>query len=331
MFDGNQSKDELDIFVMVNQEGGNIEVGGSHNESGGSDNGSGGSEESMYAAATDEESHDTSVSLVASEPNDHLFGYKSDDHSEAENLSDKEFCSDPMKGGALSRDACVVHGGFGWHATLGIAHRREELETYTDARFSKQKYMKAYGHCIHPILDPSFWPEEMDVTPTDLKPPTIKRMLGRPKKSRRKEPGEATGAIRRANVLKCKICNGHNRRTCPNDDVDLNVPVSQLAKRRAGGKMSRNETLGSSSSQPLPTNRDELMPVSAPQPLPRTCSRAEVAQKRPTTKKPKSAPKPAPIASTTHTLRTIASSQPLPSELLFPLSLFRSIGVPSNV
>ncbi|KAL0296061.1 UNVERIFIED_CONTAM: hypothetical protein Sradi_6658200 [Sesamum radiatum] len=86
------------------------------------------------------------------------------------------------------------------HAALGIAHRREELENYTDVRFSKQKYMRAYGHCIHPIPDPSFWPENMDVTPIDLKPPAIKRMPGRPKKSRRKEPGEAPGAVRRANV-----------------------------------------------------------------------------------------------------------------------------------
>ncbi|KAK4428564.1 hypothetical protein Salat_1156200 [Sesamum alatum] len=77
------------------------------------------------------------------------------------------------------------------YAALEIAQRREELETYTDVRFSKQKYMRAYGHCIHPIPNHSYCPEEMDVTPTDLKPPAIKRMPGRSKKSRRKEPGEA--------------------------------------------------------------------------------------------------------------------------------------------
>ncbi|KAK4420257.1 hypothetical protein Salat_2438800 [Sesamum alatum] len=135
----------------------------------------------------------------------------------------------------------------------------------------------------------------MDVTPTDLKPPAIKRMPGRPKKSRRKEPGDVAGAVRRANVLKCKICNdnGHNRSTCP--------------------------------------NKDEPIPVSASQPLPRACSQAEVAQKRPATKKSKPAPKPAPTAFATHTLRTVASSQPLPSQLLLPPSLFRSIGAPSNI
>ncbi|KAL0444554.1 UNVERIFIED_CONTAM: hypothetical protein Slati_2178100 [Sesamum latifolium] len=129
MLDGNQNRDEFDLFVVVNQEGGNneveasvehvaVECGGHEgenidedidNESGGSGHESGGSEESMYAAATDEEFDDTSVSLVSSD-DDHMSGYKSNDHCEAENLSDEEFCSDSMKG-ALSRDACVVHGG----------------------------------------------------------------------------------------------------------------------------------------------------------------------------------------------------------------------------
>ncbi|KAL0444555.1 UNVERIFIED_CONTAM: hypothetical protein Slati_2178200 [Sesamum latifolium] len=219
------------------------------------------------------------------------------------------------------------------HATLGIAHRREELENYTDVRFSKQKYMRAYSHCIHPIPDPSFWPENMNVTPIDLKPPAIKRIPGRPKKSRRKEPGEAPGAVRRANVLKCKICNGngHNRRTCPNKDVDLNIPISQLAKRMTGTKRSKKKTLGSSSSQPLPTNREESMPVSASQPLPRTCSQPQASQKRPATKKSKLAPKQAPTPSATDPFRTAASSQPLPSSLLLPPSFFRSIGATLDV
>ncbi|KAK4423509.1 hypothetical protein Salat_1933700 [Sesamum alatum] len=97
------------------------------------------------------------------------------------------------------------------------------------------------------------------------------------------------------------------------------------------GKRSINETLGMSSSQSLPTNRDEPMPISASQPLPRARSQAEVAQKRPATKKLKPAAKPAPTASAAHTLRLVASSQPLPSELFLPPSLFRSIGVSSNV
>ncbi|KAK4421268.1 hypothetical protein Salat_2077300 [Sesamum alatum] len=158
----------------------------------------------------------------------------------------------------LAQDINRLEQPRGRHAALGIANKKEELENYTDVRFSKKKYTRD-GHCNHPIPHPSFWPKKIDVTPIDLKPPTAKGMLGRPKKSRIKEPGEAPGAVRRANVLKYKVNNdvGHNKRTCPNKDVDLNVPISQPAKRMAD----RKKILGSSSSQPLPTNRDESMHV----------------------------------------------------------------------
>ncbi|KAL0333732.1 UNVERIFIED_CONTAM: hypothetical protein Sangu_1529400 [Sesamum angustifolium] len=108
------------------------------------------------------------------------------------------------------------------------------------------------------------WPHGADVTPT-LLPPIIKRMPGRPKKSRRKEQGEETNAIRRSNMVKCKVCNelGHNRRTCPNiqvqnsgRDSDLHVPLSKLTRKRktpplAGRK--RKAAVISSSQPPAPS------------------------------------------------------------------------------
>ncbi|KAL0464005.1 UNVERIFIED_CONTAM: hypothetical protein Slati_0288100 [Sesamum latifolium] len=123
------------------------------------------------------------------------------------------------------------------HAALGIAHRREDIESYTDNRFSTAKYMKAYRHSIHPIPDPSLWPQDLKVSPSSLLPPVIKKLPGRPKKSRRKEPGEVPNTVRRAGVVRCKSCNqlGHNRRTCPinqykSKDSELDVTLSQLAK-----------------------------------------------------------------------------------------------------
>ncbi|KAK4390030.1 hypothetical protein Sango_2066300 [Sesamum angolense] len=126
------------------------------------------------------------------------------------------------------------------HAALGISHRREDLDSYCDSRFFKENYMKAYKYSIHPVLDQTLWPYGLDVTPT-LLPPIIKRMPRRPKKSRRKEQVEEPNAIRRSNMVKCKVCNelGHNRRTCPNiqvqnsgRDSDLHVPLSKLARKR---------------------------------------------------------------------------------------------------
>ncbi|KAL0317593.1 UNVERIFIED_CONTAM: hypothetical protein Sangu_2173600 [Sesamum angustifolium] len=147
------------------------------------------------------------------------------------------------------------------HAALGISHRREDLDSYCDSRFFKENYMKAYKYSIHPVPDQTFWPHGADVTPT-LLPPIIKRMPGRPKKSRRKEQGEETNAIRRSNMVKCKVCNelGHNRRTCPNiqnsgRDSDLHVPLSKLTRKRktpplAGRK--RKAAVISSSQPPAP-------------------------------------------------------------------------------
>ncbi|KAK4431573.1 hypothetical protein Salat_0919400 [Sesamum alatum] len=142
--------------------------------------------------------------------------------------------------------------------------------------------MKAYKYSIHPVPDPTFWPHGVDVSPT-LLPPVIKRMPGRPKKSRRKEQAEEPNAVRRSNIVKCKVCNelGHNRRTCSNiqnsgRDSDLHVPLSQLARKRktpplAGRK--RKAAVISSSQPPAPAQVSSSQPpapvqVSSSQPQP---------------------------------------------------------------
>ncbi|KAK4417165.1 hypothetical protein Salat_2542100 [Sesamum alatum] len=70
-------------------------------------------------------------------------------------------------------------------------------------------------------------------------------MTGRPKKSRKKESNKAPNAVKRSSMVKCRACNelGHNRRTCPSiqvnnsgRDSDLNVPLSQLARKRRKSK-----------------------------------------------------------------------------------------------
>ncbi|KAL0289962.1 UNVERIFIED_CONTAM: hypothetical protein Sangu_2594100 [Sesamum angustifolium] len=198
------------------------------------------------------------------------------------------------------------------HAALGISHRREDLDSYCDSRFFKENYMKAYKYSIHPVPDQTFWPHGADVTPT-LLPPIIKRMPGRPKKSRRKEQGEETNAIRRSNMVKCKVCNelGHNRRTCPNiqvqnsgRDSDLHVPLSKLTRKRktpplAGRK--RKAAVISSSQPPAPAQ------VSSSQPL----------------------PKKDPVVPSMHAAGS--SSQPQPPSYLgaayLPPSFWRGIGV----
>ncbi|KAL0400137.1 UNVERIFIED_CONTAM: hypothetical protein Sradi_2357000 [Sesamum radiatum] len=114
------------------------------------------------------------------------------------------------------------------HAALGITYRRDNLENFTDNMFKKERYMGAYSYIIHPIPDLSFWPQDIDVNPTNLKPPISKRLPGRPKKSRRKEPGE-TVVVKRSNLIRCKKCNGlgHNSRTCTGPQVLLTTEVNE--------------------------------------------------------------------------------------------------------
>ncbi|KAL0367435.1 UNVERIFIED_CONTAM: hypothetical protein Sradi_3633600 [Sesamum radiatum] len=114
------------------------------------------------------------------------------------------------------------------HAALGITYRRDNLENFTDNMFTKERYMGAYSYIIHPIPDLSFWPQDVDVNPTNLKPPINKRLPRRPKKSRRKEPGE-TAVVKRSNLIRCKKCNGlgHNSRTCTGPQVLLTIEVNE--------------------------------------------------------------------------------------------------------
>ncbi|CAL5328136.1 unnamed protein product [Camellia sinensis] len=74
------------------------------------------------------------------------------------------------------------------HATTCITHKRINLETYCDTMYYKHIYFKAYGEIIHPMHDESLWGP---VLGDELKPPPLKRMPGRPRKSRRREVDEA--------------------------------------------------------------------------------------------------------------------------------------------
>ncbi|KAL0320209.1 UNVERIFIED_CONTAM: hypothetical protein Sradi_5282400 [Sesamum radiatum] len=168
------------------------------------------------------------------------------------------------------------------HAALGISHRRESLESFCDSRFFKENYMKAYSYCIHPVPDPTFWPQDLEVEPTNLLPPIVRRMPHRPKKNRRKEPSEAPNVARRSNMVRCKVCNdlGHNKRTClvsqhKGKDLELDVPLAQLASRKRKIKGSSSQSVASTKTnkktkakslfQPVPKP-----PISSSQPLPNT-------------------------------------------------------------
>ncbi|KAK4426901.1 hypothetical protein Salat_1458900 [Sesamum alatum] len=111
-----------------------------------------------------------------------------------------------------------------------------------------------------------------------------------------KEPGEASNPVRKAEVVRCKVCNqqGHNRRTCPvsqnnGKNLEMDVPLTQLArnmKKRKRGVASTSQqevqALKSkkteaarpliSNSQPIGSSSQQIARplISSSQPLPRT-------------------------------------------------------------
>ncbi|XP_043724216.1 uncharacterized protein LOC122671178 [Telopea speciosissima] len=104
------------------------------------------------------------------------------------------------------------------HAMKAIIYQRVNPEDYCDDFFTKEAFLRSYGHIIHPMPDEKYWP------PSDrqVEPPPRPKKIGRPKKACKKGPDEhATnknpGKISLRSSHFCKICNqpNHNRRKCP--------------------------------------------------------------------------------------------------------------------
>ena len=103
------------------------------------------------------------------------------------------------------------------HATAVLINKRADLESYCDFSKTKEFYIRAYNEVIHPIPDVKFWPP-IEVNPSKVLPPVLRRKAGRPRKARRREQGEApaVGQGKRSSTLKCSLCQqfGHNKRAC---------------------------------------------------------------------------------------------------------------------
>ncbi|KAL0387553.1 UNVERIFIED_CONTAM: hypothetical protein Sradi_2637100 [Sesamum radiatum] len=129
-------------------------------------------------------------------------------------------CINDMVPHAINRRIWDVSGIPCRHACLAISHQRDNIEVYIDISFSKEKYMMTYTHVIHPIPDVKFWKNLDDVQPSTILPPPLRRLPGRPRKSRRKETGEQSN-VKPGIAMRCTICHeiGHNKRTCQRTTV----------------------------------------------------------------------------------------------------------------
>ena len=128
------------------------------------------------------------------------------------------------------------------HAISCILRRRLKVEDYVDAFYHKETYMKAYALSVMPMPGEKGW-EKTGQAPLD--PPNLVIQPGRPKKLRRREPGEGskTAQVRtRHGKNKCGNCReeGHTRNNCKNPTV---VPEQPRPTTNKGGRPPRSDTM----------------------------------------------------------------------------------------
>ena len=114
------------------------------------------------------------------------------------------------------------------HAAACITHKRADIELYYHHYYSKETFLMAYNEFIHPILDVTMAEFRSGVDPVE--PSLLRRMPGRPKKNRRREPGEPAAGEKNArskSTVRCNFCHrlGHNKRTCPRSTIGSNKKV----------------------------------------------------------------------------------------------------------
>ncbi|XP_019186673.1 PREDICTED: uncharacterized protein LOC109181378 [Ipomoea nil] len=113
------------------------------------------------------------------------------------------------------------------HACCAIFDLGKDPEQYIDQCYSKEVYKRIYSHTIQPLNGEISWPR---TNCEEILAPLPRRMTGRPKKKRTREPTEPPiGKIsRQGRVMTCSICKqkGHQNRVCP---AKSSMPPTALA------------------------------------------------------------------------------------------------------
>ncbi|XP_056693176.1 uncharacterized protein [Spinacia oleracea] len=122
------------------------------------------------------------------------------------------------------------------HALRVIYDQRMNPHDFISPWFKAAAYKLTYAEHIHPMADPSQWP---DFGLPSIQPPTIKRPSGRPSKKRKRGANEPKKGKRNTNV-KCGKCRefGHNSRTCKSGGTSATGPST--SKSGAAGASTSN-------------------------------------------------------------------------------------------
>ena len=98
------------------------------------------------------------------------------------------------------------------HAVRAILHSSQDPIRFCSDWYSCKMYKQAYASTIRSIPDPEHWPEMQFPL---IKPPVMKRAIGRPAKNRKRDADEERKG-KRSKTVKCSRCKefGHNVKTC---------------------------------------------------------------------------------------------------------------------
>lgn len=108
------------------------------------------------------------------------------------------------------------------HAVTALGFRNQSLKDFVDDYHSKDTYEKCYGYNVSHINGQDMWPK---VAMEKMLPSSYKRVPGRPKKLRRREPDEDPNKVK----TQTSYCytrygvHGHNTRSCTSQVVDLKL------------------------------------------------------------------------------------------------------------
>ncbi|KAK1406735.1 hypothetical protein QVD17_38343 [Tagetes erecta] len=108
------------------------------------------------------------------------------------------------------------------HTVAALVFINKEPDAYVSNWFKKDKFKDAYKHGITPLKGSIHWPKTDDIKPL---PPKEKRMPGRPKVKRNRDPSEKekkNNKVKSGRKMTCQNCqeSGHNKRSCNNEKRD---------------------------------------------------------------------------------------------------------------
>ncbi|XP_057803344.1 uncharacterized protein LOC131018646 [Salvia miltiorrhiza] len=122
------------------------------------------------------------------------------------------------------------------HAISSIQFMKLDPVDYVSDYYIVKRYLEGYQIGLPPVRGEKMWP---DVEGFTVKPPTVRKRIGRPKKKRIRAPEEKDGKLTKHGIIMtCSNCQGkgHNSRGCKNQQVQKESPKKRKRGRPAKPK-----------------------------------------------------------------------------------------------